>query len=613
MEGKSMVTDGEPLPKSIKVQPPIVPLTRSTSSRVRSYRQDLAEVVSQYFPQYGPLEYVPMEVSSQEATIASPTLRCSLRLLGLTIEAAETFDSWEEAQEETARLGLSLVKEFLGLLMARQDNSLFESALRPMIRNLDSFPSLASSQPEASTALPRGAVSEEHPMGVLTMEDDYEVREARQSFLGPLLGPILGHRVNSPRRDTEKKAICSAPPDGTAKISDQQSRVTTEDNPISFLYRHWQRHSSSTTLARPEIEGFARAPHFGAVGRYAGHEVFVEAFYLRKNAARQEAARLLCLRIVDDVLPFKPIPPDRTIEDKVRDHGQTMIMDTGTRASSETDKQSLWESPDPGSRAVRNREALVVTNASRDGLDPDVMAKLPPGSLMEGGERLSGRSSSIVLLNEFCQKMHLPIPEYVFYHNVKDGPTQAYWCRVAAFPVIADELTVTEGSLPPARSFMSELFRRKRDAKEDCAGRIVKYLIEEGSMTPQGQPSRSPPSSGERRAPRLDHDTVSLTEQSPMVACPVSPPELSRLSATLLASYTSLTAFPGSPSESPSSSPLDHQYHDLPQLSPQHQSYDQRKDVLDVAHPSTLSSSVIPQKTLPAPYVPKERPLSRKR
>lgn len=491
-----MATDGELSPGPVKGQPSLLSSTVDTSLNSRSYRQSLADVISGYFPQYGPLKYVPIEVNSWEAAAPSSSsshspfpspasaIRCSLQLFGVAIETTKTFDRWEEAQEETARLGLLLVEEFLRLLMARQDNPLFGTVPRPVVQDPPS--SLSSSQSVMVSS--RGSLSEEHPMKVLTLENDQEVREAQQNFLGPLIGPILGHRGGTLERKVRNRA------------SDQQARMAT-DTPLSALNRHWQGHSSSmstpsTVLARPKIESFAQARHFGATGQYAGYEVFVGALYLRKNDARQEAARLLCLQIMGDVSLPQRIPSDidshGTIEGRVRndDDGHPIMTDTGGQSIPLGSKQKL-PSREPlgsGSEATKERDTLVTTAPSGTGLDLDILKDLPSGPLAARGKERS--SSFIAILNEFCQKTHISTPEFSFYHHVKSNQAQAFSCRVVSFPTTTDGLAVRETFLPPARSFMSYLFGRRQEAKEDCAGRIVEYLIEEGSMTPQGQPTK---------------------------------------------------------------------------------------------------------------------------
>jgi len=83
---------------------------------------------------------------------------------------------------------------------------------------------------------------------------------------------------------------------------------TTDKNPITLLHEHYQKKSS--ILEPPRLDTFDKERFFGAVCQYEGHSTYTLAVYKRKNDAKMEAARLMCVHIFGNLFTFDPIPPD---------------------------------------------------------------------------------------------------------------------------------------------------------------------------------------------------------------------------------------------------------------------------------------------------------------
>ena len=425
----------------------------TVSSKVACQVAKLAELVSIYFPQYGPVEYTRIEVLAGTET----KYQCSVNMFGVMVESAGVHDNWEAAREATAQCAVTVLSEFLRLVQARQDDSKFGKLFTPVVKAMEVYQTV----PSSAVRRKREEMQRQGHGIVLPMEDNPEVEAAKAEFLGPVLNGILNKLCHPSIADSQKDdpSTSTTPSTSTVIVSKKPASESQEINPISFLYQHYQKRSNQ--VEPPSIEHFTKARYFGAVGKYFGHKVVVKALYTKKNDARYEAARLLCLQIMGDLVTFRVIPPDLSDESGVE----------AKEASVATSKVVISDtipSDSPISLGI-SIQPVAAGGATIKDLSDSFVKEIPSGPLEERG--LMDRAF-IIIFNDFLQKMHLPMPNFSYF-TVNQSLTRAYCCRVKDF----------DGQI-----FMSYAFIKKQDAKEDCVGRIVLYMLKKGMIDAYGRP-----------------------------------------------------------------------------------------------------------------------------
>lgn len=424
------------------------PAARAGCAAPTANQEALQQLVSMYFPQYGELQYRKIAVGGADAD-PDPDLnleleleldaerpqkekgyRCAVNVFGLVVEGRDVHREWHDAKEAAALLAHTLLTDFLRLVRGRHDDALFGKLFRPLVEEMQRLcPPPAASGESAGLA----------PHTLLSHLERDAAQQATRTLAGPLLFPLLASLDAAPR----DPAPPSAPPQPQppAPISAKPS----QQNPVSFLYEHWQRRSSTT--AEPAFEFFAQRTFFGAIGRYDGREAVVRAVYKRKSDARSEAARLLCHQLFADLVSFSPIPPDAP---DLEEHGALLLA-----------------AP----------PAAAAATASANSSVPNVRAEDLPAAPL--GKACPKNRKYVSLINEYCQITRTALPDYRTL-TLNQSLSTAYCCCVDSYD---------------GRPFASYAFVKKADAKDDCAGRIFWHLVARGAFTDQGDivPAAKPP------------------------------------------------------------------------------------------------------------------------
>jgi hypothetical protein len=427
--------------------------TNDTISNV----ERLGNVLTLYFPQHGTPEFRRLPVPGHS------TFRCEVNLFGMPVETREQFSSWSDAKEAAAQNAFILLSEFLRLIRGRQDDPVFGKIFAPLIKELETFRAVNNVDvaEEEKVAMGHGRVIGSN------MRDE----TTKERMLGPILSPLVAGftsgvgRIVALSADTARIGVVEPTTDkmdGSESLSNNERRSNVV-NPISILYQHYQKRSSSIDC--PKFEEFDRRGYYGCIGRYMGHEAVIKAVYRKRNDARYEAARILCSKVLGDLVVIVPIAPncpdteDILVKDYSMGRTQTLL-----NKSSENGVVQVSAAPMPiiihDINAAKNNPGSTVTEEHLKGM--------PTGPWTE--KLLNGKKYISAVL-EYCQKMQVSPPIYRDM-SVNQSLTNAYCVRVESFD---------------GRSFMSYAHTRKQDAKEDCAARIFQHLLKKRFVDEDGQ------------------------------------------------------------------------------------------------------------------------------
>lgn len=438
----------------------------------------LSELMTLHYPQYG-VEYrkIPLDASlgadsrSREGSVER--FRCGIDLFGLPIETFDVHSDWEAAKEAVARSCVFIMEEFLRLVQGRSADPMFGKIFQQMSE------AMAAYQPPPS----RRADIEEIKMAmghekIVSAEDRQPAEEATQEVLGPLLDSMVT-KVNNPVLqppeeypvDTHLHPSASpnsldevhrgaSPAASTGAVSDASPKQRTADlapswapHPLSLLMHHYQKRSNA--VKEPVITEFqGNTSYWGAHGEYHGFQVAIKAVYKRKSDAKYEAARRLYLL----VMPDDPSIPMRRPD----------IGDADPEAKDVVIASSVSMIPVEPAAAQPVPKTILLNHGVGSGAIDEYLKDLPkePMTLAPLSDK-----TFVSILNEYCQQAHISPPDYREL-TVNLSLTTSYCMRVESFDGLA---------------FMSYVFIRKKDAKEDCAMRIVAHLLDKGVLDATGK------------------------------------------------------------------------------------------------------------------------------
>lgn len=473
------MTDENPLSNSQKIN-------ESSTICVDPVR-DLQETILRYFPQYGQVEY-----HRQTCNPSKGLYSCSLNLFGIPIvynyvqkphdvimqdaklvsgvpmseqNHEQTSETWEQAVVKVAQSGLKILNEFLRLFVARKDDQKVGNIISTVLDSLGTYTTAMSSSDRTN-------IINEAKFAKIGL-DRIESIKMTESFHSMKMSPVL-HGILSRANGVDVDPAPSTNIDsnnninGTSSPPDNRVSPITPNNkdilgsnlgeikpticnPISLLYSH--SHKSQGKLAEPLVSFFTKGCYHGCIVTYNGEEAIVPAAYIRKVDSKHEAFRMLCEKIIGvgmysfecikSSIPSKPLS-DEDIK-KIRES---------------VGKKEFQESHP----IITLTSGVKVVKASVE----TVMSEFPKVPMT--GLNL-GNSKAVTLLNEFCQQTYRFMPEYTSVplpSSMVTSNSTAFAMRVKIFD---------------SSTFISYLFSRKIDAKEDCAMRVLNYLVEKGLMS----------------------------------------------------------------------------------------------------------------------------------
>ncbi|PJF16935.1 hypothetical protein PSACC_03272 [Paramicrosporidium saccamoebae] len=423
--------------------------------------EKLQNLLAMYFPQFGEVQYQRIEVegsghfASRAGAMSLVQYRCRALLFGMPIETRTVYAEWDTAKEAAAQSAFTILAEFLRLVHGRTDDPMFGKMFAPLVKELEAY----RQQPVPMLLEEQAAIDAGH-QPVIRLTDYDKGTEAKERVLGPLLSAVYAKVTNPNDKDKVPASPEADQPKATTAMDVEPASVSRppDQNPMSVLYTHCQK--SNGKLAKPEFTDFRKDVYFGAIGTYAGEKVAVAAVYRKKQEAFQEAARLLCERILGNVIQFKPIPADCT--------GPTLV-----------DAQNfiVANSIDVVTNTIKVQSAASTSVKELE----EWQRELPSGPASV--EYPPGGQKFVSLVNEFCQIMGMPGPNFTT-RNVNASLSLSYCCIVDNFY---------------DKKYVSYAFQKKQEAKEDCAARIFQDLKDRGLVNERGKAIKQPRSA--TRAP----------------------------------------------------------------------------------------------------------------
>lgn len=412
-------------------------------------KDEVERLLCMYFPQYPPLEY-------RNVSFDKECFLVEVNLFDVNVCSEESFTYLEEAEEETAKLCLELLTSFLKALKINNTNTENEDEIGlkevfdPLVKFMREFkPKLIAKQD--------GEV-----LNAVFSEEQW-----KSSFIGEeLVGPLLDNITSEHGRNKEFSLdqIDTFSKDGTSPLEREDLKCNVsnvvEENAISFLFQHWQK--KSQTLQPPIFEFFTKGPYHGCSLKFDGDSIIVPAVYKKRIDAKCEAARIGVAQIFGPLKKFTPLKPDEpmALNSWLNDKSIIEVNENAQISFNLTDDNVSNVSLKPWDHIQLNpllpSQLQQLISIPTDTLD----IKAPPGL------------NFVSLVNEYCQMNRLDLPKF-------NSITKNEGLNVISFCSSIDSFPLINGPI------MSQSFSKKSEAKNDCAGRLYKILVERGLINPK--------------------------------------------------------------------------------------------------------------------------------
>lgn len=420
---------------------------------ITNFKDEVERLLCMYFPQYPPLEY-------RNVSFGKDNFLAEVKLFDVNVCSEQSFSTVEEAEEETAKLCFELLTSFLKALKIDNSNTENEDeiGLKEVFEPLVKFMKEYKPKPMAK--------QDSEGFNEVFSEEQWKSSFIGEELVGPLLDNITSEHGKNKEFSLEQ--IDTFSKDGTSPLEKEELKCNVnnvvEENAISFLFQHWQK--KSQTLQPPIFEFFTKGPYHGCSLKFDGDSIIVPAVYKKRIDAKCEAARIGVAQIFGPLKKFTPLKPDEpmALNTWLTDRSINEVIGNAQISCNLSDDNVANVSLKPLNH-IQSKSLLQPQNQQQIPIPTDTLEIKAPQGL-----------NFVSLVNEYCQMNRLDLPKFNSLTRNEGLNVISFCSSIDSFPSIDDPI-------------MSQSFSKKSEAKNDCAGRLYKILVERGLINPKtGKP-----------------------------------------------------------------------------------------------------------------------------